>query len=426
MKLLHVLLLVASLCCLPGALGSNSTPNGCSPLVSSLYYRLCDLNAVWGIVVEAFAVAGFVVSLMMIIVLLASLPFVTSSGRRSSVGLETGFLISTLGLFGLTFACIVGQDFATCTSRRFLFGVLFAGCFACLLMQGVHLGVLSRQDRGLRGWVLCLGALALWLVEVVINTEWLVITVARSPPNGTIDVPIPCRIANPDFPMALIYVMVLLVGALVASIPGLTGSQREWCKGATFILVTCLLSVGIWVAWITMYVYGNQRRGDLTWDDPTLAIALVSNAWVFLILHSIPEVCSLTEESKSEPVYGEDLYPTRAVGYETILKEQGSQSMFMENKAFSMDEPNAGHNKPVSPYSGYNGQLRSSVYQPTELALISKGPGNMEQMSCDTVIPRATAISPASSHSSASTSTAREMTHGVPQLSTGNGVYRKW
>lgn len=31
----------------------------------------------------------------------------------------------------------------------------------------------------------------------------------------------------------------------------------------------------------------------------------------------------------------------------------------------------------MSPYSGYTGQLRSSVYQPTELAIISKGVGNV-------------------------------------------------
>lgn len=30
--------------------------------------------------------------------------------------------------------------------------------------------------------------------------------------------------------------------------------------------------------------------------------------------------------------------------------------------------------KPVSPYSGYNGQLLTSVYQPTEMALMHKGP----------------------------------------------------
>ena len=32
----------------------------------------------------------------------------------------------------------------------------------------------------------------------------------------------------------------------------------------------------------------------------------------------------------------------RGVGYETILKEQKGQSMFVENKAFSMDEPASG------------------------------------------------------------------------------------
>ena len=37
--------------------------------------------------------------------------------------------------------------------------------------------------------------------------------------------------------------------------------------------------------------------------------------------------------------------------------------------AFPSPEPT----KPVSPYGAYNGQLRSGVYQPTEIALIAKG-----------------------------------------------------
>lgn len=31
----------------------------------------------------------------------------------------------------------------------------------------------------------------------------------------------------------------------------------------------------------------------------------------------------------------------------------------------------------MSPYSGYTGQLRGSVYQPTELAIISKAGGSV-------------------------------------------------
>ncbi len=147
--------------------------------------------------------------------------------------------------------------------------------------------------------------------------------------------------------MALIYVLNLLLAVVVASVPILVGKHKRWRKDGAFILVTGLLSVGIWVAWIVMYVYGNAKHGGPTWDDPTLAIALVSNAWVFLLLHTVPAVCSLSEEDEVAAVE-ENLYPSR--GYETILKEQSAQSISMENKAFTMDEPNAGKCKLLSFY----------------------------------------------------------------------------
>uniref|UniRef100_A0A2D4F081 Uncharacterized protein n=1 Tax=Micrurus corallinus TaxID=54390 RepID=A0A2D4F081_MICCO len=89
-----------------------------------------------------------------------------------------------------------------------------------------------------------------------------------------------------------------------------------------------------------MYVYGNQQDQRSTWDDPTLAIALVSNASVFVLFYIIPEISQVIKPGP-EQAYEDDVYPTRGVGYETILKEQKSQSMFVENKAFSMDEPSS-------------------------------------------------------------------------------------
>ncbi|XP_071319772.1 G-protein coupled receptor family C group 5 member C isoform X2 [Trachinotus anak] len=388
-------------------MAANITPDGCGTNVDSLYYNLCDLSAVWGIVLEAFAAAGIIFSLVLFMSLLASLPFIKGKNHRSSVALHAFFLVCTAGLFCLTFAFIVGKDFSTCASRRFLFGVLFGGCFSCLLMQCVRLNVLARQNRGPRAWVLCLGALGLWLVEVVINTEWLIITVVRhplQPLNATAGsdraTATPCNIANQDFVMALIYVMTLILAVVVASLAIMAGKHKQWKKEGACILVSSLFSVGIWVAWIVMYVYGNEKHGGPTWDDPTLAIALVANAWVFVIIYSIPDICCLSSDDDSQQSYGGDLYPSQGAGYETILKEQGSQSIFMENKAFSMDEPNQGA-KPVSPYSGYTGQLRSSVYQPTELALITKAIGNHPMdASYDMVIPRASANSAANSGSS--------------------------
>ena len=337
------------------ASNSSSAVAGCGPSVDSLYSNLCDLTAAWGVVLEALAAAGVVLSLVLLISLLASTPFITVKSRRRALGLHAGFLVSTLGLFCLTFAFVVGKDFATCASRRFLFGALFAGCFSCLLMQAVQLNVLARRTGGgPPAWALVLGAAGLFLVEAIINAEWLIITVVRhplAPLNATAPLgratATPCNIANLDFAMALIYVMALIAALVLGSLTALGGPHGRWRRQAGVLLLIGLLSAGIWAAWISMYVYGNVRSGGgPSWDDPTLAIALVASGWVFLLLHTIPEVCCWgAAEEESQESYPEDMYPSRAVGYETILKEQGSQNMFMENKAFSMDEPGQGNNK---------------------------------------------------------------------------------
>ncbi|XP_061564724.1 G-protein coupled receptor family C group 5 member C-like isoform X2 [Cololabis saira] len=382
-------------------MATNATaPKGCGSKVDSLYYNLCDSGAVWGIAVEAAAGAGVVFCFVLFVMLLANLPLTKNHDQKSSAVLHAAFLLCTAGLFGLAFAFIVGKDFSTCSARRFLFGVLFAGCFSCLLVQAVRLNVLVRRSddsAAPRIWPFCLVALALWLVEVVINVEWLIITVVRhpqGPPNASADTSrataTPCNVANQDFVMALIYVMALMLAALAASLAVLAGRSGRWKKEGGLILLASLLSVGVWVAWIVMYVYGNERTGGPAWDDPTLAIALAANAWLFLVSYTIPNVCCLSGGGAEDQLaYEQNLYAGRGVGYETILKQQSQTNLYVENKAFSMDEPNQG-SKPVSPYSGYTGQLRSSVYQPTELALISKAVGNHQpERSYDMIIPRA-------------------------------------
>lgn len=322
--------------------GSTGAPQGCGSNVSALYYNLCDLGVVWGIVVEAFAAAGVLMSLVLLMVLLASLPFISDNRRRRSVPLDAGLLVGTLGLFGLTFAFIVDKDFSTCSSRRFLFGVLYAACFSCLLMKAINLNILSRHNKAPQSWALCLGALVFWLVEVIINTEWLIITMVRQPITVTSGLPVPCLIANEDFVMALIYVMVLLVAVCVASIAILCGEHQRWHKGGVFIMLTAVFSLGIWVVWIIMYTYGNGKHGSPKWDDPTLAIALVANAWMFLLLYAVPELCQVTDDPEGISALPTDVYSNHGVGYDNILKDQSSQNIFMENKAFTMDEPKTG------------------------------------------------------------------------------------
>lgn len=384
----------------PAAQAQARAPPGCGPDLSPLYYNLCDRAGAWGIVLEAVAGAGAVTTFVLTIVLVASLPFVQDAKKRGLLGTQVFFLLGTLGLFGLVFACVVKPDFATCASRRFLFGVLFAVCFSCLVAHALALNFLARRNRGPRGWAVFAVALLLTLVEVIINTEWLILTLVRAageagaPGNGSqatgpaAAAASPCDIANMDFVMALIYVMLLLLAAFAGAWPALCGRFRRWRKHGVFVLLTAAASIAIWVVWIVMYTYGNRQRNRPAWDDPTLAIALAANGWAFVLFYVIPEVSQVTKASP-EQSYPGDLYPTRGVGYETILKEQKGQSMFVENKAFSMDEP-ASAKRPVSPYSGYNGQLLTSVYQPTEMALMHKGPAEGPY---DVILPRATANS---------------------------------
>ncbi len=323
-----------------------TTPKGCGSSVNSIYYNLCDLTTVWGVVLEAIAAAGVVTSFVLFVILMASLPFVTDKKRKGMVALQAGMLIFTLGLFGLTFAFIVGRYSTSCAARRFLFGVLFSGCLACLVMHGLWLALLQRQGRGPRGWMLCLGALGLWLVEVIINTEWLIITAVRNPPGGIAVPDLSCNIPKEDFVMSLIYVMVLLLAVVLMPIPSLMHKHKQWRQDGAFILVTGLFSLAIWVAWIVMYIHGNRVAGNPSWDDPTLAVAVVSNAWVFLFLYTIPEICLLTLEdpNQEQPHDGDHVYPARSLVYDSVLKEPepSQQNVYMENKAFSMDESPSG------------------------------------------------------------------------------------
>ncbi|XP_072549717.1 G-protein coupled receptor family C group 5 member C-like isoform X2 [Salminus brasiliensis] len=319
---------------------SSIPPIGCSFSIEPHYYTLCDLKAVWGIVVEAFAGAGILTSLVLLVVMVASLPFITNRRRKSLLALQSSFLIFTLGLFGLSFAFIVESDGTACVARRFVFGVLFAGCYACLLMHGLWLALLDHQKRNPQGWLLWLGALGLWLVEVIINTEWMII-IQMPQENAMVLKPNICNIKN-DFTMALIYVMVLLVAVVLIAVLSMTHKHKSFRKDALYILLTGILSICIWMVWIVLYIHGNKMLGHSDWDNATLAIALVSNGWVFLVMYTIPALCALTQgtENVNEESLEGQQYSSRNRVYENILKEtiNSQRSMGVGNKTFSMHD----------------------------------------------------------------------------------------
>ncbi|KAM5131965.1 G-protein coupled receptor family C group 5 member C-like isoform 1-T2 [Mantella aurantiaca] len=326
-------------------------PPGCGQDVKSIFFSLCDLKAAWGIILESVAALGILCTIILILICIALAPSVSQDERKGALALNFFFLCGVFGLFSLVFAFVIAPNSTVCIIRRFLFGVLFAKCFACLIAHSVRLNYLVLQNRGPGGCLVFLLAIGLFLVEAVINVEWLLITNVRQTQqdNGH-----PCNITNQDFVTALVYVMFLIVASLVIPCPVLRGHYLQWKRHVRHIVSTAFLSLLIWVAWIVMYLYGNEKLGHKSWDDPVLAIALASNAWVFILFYAIPQLAEMTRSGYKYEGDSMNILSRRS---------DESPSIVMENRAFSMDNLDAAEpansrreqNKPVSPYSNYTG-----------------------------------------------------------------------
>ncbi|XP_069493397.1 G-protein coupled receptor family C group 5 member C-like [Ambystoma mexicanum] len=315
--------------------GSNfsTVPPGCSPGVHSIYFRLCDLELAWGIALEAVAVLGILCTISLGMVFLSFRPLLMVDQWRGVMVLNFVFLLGVLGLFSLVFAFVVEQHEVNCSVRRFLFGVLFSLCFSCLAAHAVHLNYLTWRNRGPQSSAVFLLAACLFLVETVINIEWLIITNLRHDALAPDQPGNPCNIAKMDFVMALVYVMFLMAGTVAGACSVLCGNYRKWKRHGVYILGTTIISVIIWVVWVVMYLYGNAKSGsEPTWDDPVLAIALACNGWTFLVFYFLPELVEMVK-----PVY--HYKADRRSG--DYWSNQQPPSFIFDNKAFSMggDDP---------------------------------------------------------------------------------------
>ncbi|XP_076020750.1 retinoic acid-induced protein 3 [Genypterus blacodes] len=320
--LLFLLLDVPHLCqCQTTAINSSSTSSpsrnssalpsvvpGCGAGLDPTYTNLCDLQSLWGIVLEGLASLGFLVSAGLLVGLLIWTLWacVSSRHQHSSIGGTVAstslFLLATAGIFGLTFSFIIGLTPQICPTRLFLFGVLFSLAVSCLLARCLALLGFAAA----RGWGEPALALGLFTVQVIIATQWLILVLLRD--NK------PCQYSQEEFVMLLIYVLCLLTISLIFSLHLLCRSCLTYSYGysgschpqgqvqATLLCLTLLLSACIWVAWIVLLIIGNRKLGRRPqWDDPVLSVALVANGWVLLLGHGLAHVAFLCRgESKSK------------------------------------------------------------------------------------------------------------------------------
>lgn len=262
--------------------------------VTDDFIYLCSAKDAWGIVVETLAAAGIIFTIGLMLALLSMVPRICDCGKRALVPIQFTFLIGTLGIFGLTFAFIVKLNVYTCPARFFLFGVLFAICFSCLLVHASNLVRLVRGCESLSWWGMLVMLVALSLVQIIIAIIYVAVYLGRNMDQCDRNVAnLPQR--NIDFVLILIYVLVLMAITFVLSMVGMCGCCKYWKRHSAHIYITMFFSIGIWVAWIVMLLKGNALQNSAPlWDDPTRAIALVANGWVFLIMYMVPELCLIT------------------------------------------------------------------------------------------------------------------------------------
>nr|XP_033785365.1 retinoic acid-induced protein 3-like [Geotrypetes seraphini]XP_033785366.1 retinoic acid-induced protein 3-like [Geotrypetes seraphini] len=303
---------------------------GCGSNLALDYRFLCDRNAAWGIVLETLAAAGIVTTIFLLFVLFCLIPRIANFTKRSIVPIQIIFLLGTLGIFGLTFAFIIQLNAQTCPTRFFLFGVLFAICFSCLLVHAFKLVGLVRCKQGMNGCLMLLGVFALSMVQVIIAIIWVVIELARNkmPCNFLTNTDDEFIELNKNFVYILIYVLFLMALTFIVSMVTFCGSNGTWKIHGVHIFLTMFLSICIWIVWIVMLLRGNRdlHHGHW-WDDPVISIALVSNGWVFIIFYLIPEFIHLTRN----PV---ELIKECAPTQPHLLRQPGG----VENRVFGQDD----------------------------------------------------------------------------------------
>ncbi|XP_066120615.1 retinoic acid-induced protein 3 isoform X1 [Saccopteryx bilineata] len=309
-----------------------ASPSGCRQNLNPRYQRLCDTKEVWGIVLEAVAAAGAVTSVAFMLALLVLICKVQDSNRRKVLPVQFLFLLSVLGVFGLTFAFIITLDSLTGPTRFFLFGVLFSVCFSCLLTHAFNLTKLVRGRKPLSVLVMLGLAVGFSLVQDIIAVEYVVLTMNRT--NEAIFTELSPPRRNEDFVMLLIYVLFLMALTFLTSCFTFCGSFSGWKRHGAHIYLTTLLSIAIWVTWITLLLI---KTPGPKWDDTILSSALVANGWVFLLAYVAPEFQLLTKQQNPMDYPVEDAF---------CKPQFMKQSYGVENRAYTQEEITQGPEEP--------------------------------------------------------------------------------
>ncbi len=256
----------------------------------------------WIIALLVLASLGVLLVLCLEIILMTKMTGIPYAKRWRSMWLGQLLLLSILLCYFTLYAFVPEPTVESCSIIRFCVGGTYAMCFSILLVKLMI--ILSSKSVGyLKGIFQVLMFFFAWAVQLVIDTQWLIL---KRP--GVISHPDdPDRMvcqnnAFLDHVLSLIYIMVLIVICTILCIKSrrISTNHRE----SVFIGLSAGFAIPIWIAWILL----GMLIGDPEWEDPCMAFGLFVTATLILFNMYLPKVRQLNTLGL-EGIYAEDDTP---------------------------------------------------------------------------------------------------------------------
>ncbi|XP_077195363.1 retinoic acid-induced protein 3-like [Paroedura picta] len=300
-------------------MASTMTPApGCGNIDPDNYF-LCDVCAAWGIGLETLAAAGILASFILLLAFVVLSWMVKDKNKKNLIPIQFLFILSTLGIFSLTFAFIIRLNKKTGLVRFISYGVLFALCFSCLLTHASNLIKLVRGKPPLSKLSMLIRTVGLTFIQIIIAVKYVILTVER---DGIDLANMGREQRNKDFVMLLSYVIALMVFSFVVSMFTSCGPYKGWKRHGMHIGITLFFSGAIWSSWISLLLLSDipSDVDQSQWDDPLFSVSLVVNGWVFLMMYMLPEICFLALPHQPTD------YPPEETHWKSTARQQSAEA----------------------------------------------------------------------------------------------------
>lgn len=239
---------------------------------------------IWAIVLGILTSLGILVCLFLFVILLACYPIKTGTTILGFL-----LLVGIIGIYAINFAFFLPASVVTCGARRFVMGIVYAICFAALLVKAAdnwrygEFDVAPKKYKGLTSAVgLLLIALFLIFIQVIIPIMWLLV----DPPAAFLlsDSVIPHDFwwcGPPLFydlalVLSFIYVMILVILTIIFAV--LAWYNQNNYYESRWILGVSISTAGILMVWMIV-----STMAAVPYRDAAVAVGNWVNATLLLI-----------------------------------------------------------------------------------------------------------------------------------------------